>query len=276
MQTGARPAASSRAPASGAPPRPAFEPGESVGRWRVERMLKAGPVFEVWAASDAAGVPVAVKTPRPFEHDNGSARTLVRHEHACLGTLEHAHIVAARDLVETRARTALVTEWLGGGDLVSLAGSAFRHWLAPLGDLVAAVTYLHTHRFVHRDIKARNVMLDVRGRARLIDFASAARVDAAVAHGGTTDAHRRLGDPGERAVCDDDAYALAVLIYELCTGGLPRGVSGRERAPQRPPRSGETGLEGVLDWAMAWLDPGRGACPGITALAAVLNLADSS
>jgi serine/threonine-protein kinase len=255
----------------------AFESGESVGRWRVERPIKAGRLFEVWAARDAAGLRAAVKTPRPLERNDDSARAILRHEHDCLRALEHAHVVSVHELVDTASRTALVTEWLDGGDLVSVAGFAPRHWLASLGELVEAVAQLHGHGFVHRDIKARNVMLDARGRARLIDFASAARIGAVVPRGGTTDAHTRADDRGGRATCDDDAYGLAVLIYELFTGRLPYGVDGRVESLEDPRPSGEGAPNPVLGWAKAWLDPARRAHAGnVTVLAAVLNLADSS
>jgi serine/threonine protein kinase len=222
-------------------------------------------------------LPAAVKAPHPLERYDDAARAILRHEHDCLRALEHTHIVAAHALVDTASRTALVTEWLGGGDLVSVAGFAPRHWLASLGELVGAIAHLHGRGLVHRDIKARNVMLDARGGARLIDFASAAPIGAAVPRGGTTDAHRFADDRGGRATCDDDAYGLAVLIYELFTGRLPYGEHGRAERLEDPRPGGEDAPDPVLDWAMAWLDPLRRAHAGnITALAAVLNLTDSS
>ncbi|RCH85487.1 hypothetical protein CU098_002288, partial [Rhizopus stolonifer] len=42
--------------------------------------------------------------------------------------------------------------------------------------IIAAVSHLHSHRIVHRDIKDENVILDLKGGVRLIDFGSAAYV----------------------------------------------------------------------------------------------------
>ena len=91
----------------------------------------------------------------------------------------------------------------------------------------AALAHLHARGFVHRDVKARNVLFGADGRARLIDFASAlprGAVRAARRH------HRRaFARPGREDAAvepSDDAYALAVLIYELLAGRLPYGVGG--------------------------------------------------
>lgn len=275
MQTGARPAESSPARAVGALEAHAFQPGESIGpSWRAERFIRAGAVFEIWLARGVGAVPAAVKAPRPSV-DRALARALLRHEHDCLVLLCHAHTVVPYALVDEQDCTALVMEWLGGGDLVSLAGATARHWLGPLGELVAALAHVHARGYVHRDVKARNVMFDGRGRARLIDFGSAARQGAAVPPGGVTAAHRRSDEASTVAVCEDDHYALAVLIYELSMGRLPRGVDGRERPPERLPPSGDATVDGVLEWAMAWLDPDRRTAAGnIAALATVMNLAE--
>lgn len=276
MQTGARPAASSRAPVGGAPFRRAFRPGHPVGAcWRLERSIDTGTVFEVWAARGAQRERAAVKVPRRDAEDHDLARRLLRHEHACLVELAHDHVVAAFELVDTTSCAALVTEWLGGGDLVSLAGAAPGQWLEPLGELVVAILHLHAHGYVHRDIKARNVRFDARGRVRVIDFASAARIGARVRPGGTTAAHTRPVSSHSSAVCEDDSYALAVLIYELWTGRLPHGVDGRAPFAGVPTRHGPPRADDVLGWAMGWLEPARPARPGnIAALAAVMNLTD--
>jgi serine/threonine protein kinase len=149
--------------------------------------------------------------------------------HACI----HPAIVRPLAFVETAAYAALVTEHLTGGDLVSTAGAAPRHWARAALDVLDALDYLHARGLVHRDVKARNVMLDATGRARLVDFGSAARIGMPRRTGGTTPAHRYAADGEIKAA--DDVYAFAVLVYELLSGRLPFGVDPRPRARKAPP-----------------------------------------
>jgi serine/threonine protein kinase len=174
---------------------------------------------------------------------------LLAREHALLAQLRHPHIVATFGLVEHRGAPALALEYLPGGDLVSLAGAQPRHWIHAARDLLSALTYLHGRGWVHRDVKARNVLFDAAGRVRLIDFASALPIGAPASAAGTTAAHRAPRATPTIADRSDDAYAFAVLLYELLTGRLPRDDARdlpsrgtywrrgrRARSPAWPPR----------------------------------------
>ncbi len=237
MQTGARPA--SHAPGHGAPHALRLRAGAFAGlEVRLERRLAAGRMTEVWfgAADDERRLAVKVLKsdwlPRP------GARALLRREYEVLGSLQHPGIVAVGAFVDEPDCAALVYEYLGGGDLVSLAGAAPRHWIAPARDLLCALEYLHGRDFAHRDVKARNVMFDSRGRARLIDFGSAARIGEPCSEHGTTAAHRPLHARLTRVAPQLDLYAFAVLLYELLSGRLPFGVapgaSALRGAPELP------------------------------------------
>ncbi|KAI8352938.1 kinase-like domain-containing protein [Blakeslea trispora] len=60
-------------------------------------------------------------------------------------------------------------EYREGGMTESEMKSIFRQ-------IISAVSHLHNHRIVHRDIKDENVILDLKGGVRLIDFGSASYV----------------------------------------------------------------------------------------------------
>lgn len=176
---------------------------------------------EVWCGRAADGRPLAIKTLKPDWLAKPGARAVLRREYELLRSLQHPNIVAAEAFIDAPDHAALVCEYLGGGDLVSLAGAPARHWIASVRDVFGALEHLHDRGFVHRDVKARNVMFDGEGRARLIDFGSAARVGEAWTQHGTTAAHRPAEPRSGRVAAEQDLYAFAVLLCELLSGQLP-------------------------------------------------------
>lgn len=188
-----------------------------AGRLKLERPL--GRRGAVWLAVDGSGSPRALKT--------GPA-ALIEHEARVLRALSHPHIVRLDRLVRGEEISLLVLEYVGGGDLVSLAGAALPRWIGALESLVAALGYLHGRGFVHRDLKARNVLVAADDSVRLIDFGSALRSGRRWTAGGTTAVAPDRGSAPVGAA--DDVHALAALVHELIHGAPP----GRGRLPRVP------------------------------------------
>ena len=236
MRAEARPAAADRVPAERAGNTQPSDSGATVGgRFVLENRAHTSSRAEVWRARDSDGGAVAVKLGKATP----DSRTRVRAEHAWLARLTHESILRPIALIDDASHTALVTEYLPGGDLVSLAGAAPRHWASASAEVAEALVYLHSRSLVHRDVKARNVLFDSGGRARLIDFGSTTEVGKPRTLGGTTAAHR-YEDRGPVTLADD-VFAFAVLTYELMAGRLPFGP-----APESAPRAAEPPLARAL------------------------------
>lgn len=176
---------------------------------------------EVWLGAGADGRSLAIKALRPDRLATPGARAVLRREYELLRSLPHPNIVAAEAFIDAPDCAALVCEYLGGGDLVSLAGFPARHWIASVREVLGALEYLHDRGLAHRDVKARNVMFDSDGRARLIDFGSAGRIGAPWTQHGTTAAHCPAQPPSGGVAAEQDLYAFAVLLHELLAGSLP-------------------------------------------------------
>jgi serine/threonine-protein kinase len=250
--------------------------------WRFIERVGAGGSSDVWHALDPRGRAVALKIPRAAPRPEDARAPLAR-EHELLASVRHAHIVATFGLIERSGVCALALEYLPGGDLVALAGAHPRHWLPAARELHAALEHLHARGYAHRDVKARNVLFDARGRARLIDFASALPIGARAPSGGTTSAHRR-GGLIATVTAADDAYAFAVLLYELLAGRLPYGPAGRAAIPAsssasapswplagRPPAG--AAVKALADRVLEVLEADGRDGPGVSAFADVLESA---
>lgn len=98
-----------------------------------------------------------------------------------------------------------------------------------------ALTILHQHELVHRDVKPENIMIDTHGRVVLIDFNASRKVSAAAKD---TVVMGTVGyaSPEQLGVSQSDArtdiYAVGVLLNVMLTGKHPsekivRGRAGR-------------------------------------------------
>jgi serine/threonine protein kinase len=237
--------------------------------WRCVELLGSGGDSHVWRATDAAGRSIALKFPRAGATQPGR----LAREHSMLAALAHPNVVATLGIVELPGTSALALEYLPGGDLVALLGAHPRHWIGAAREVCAALAFLHERGFVHRDVKARNVLFAADGRARLIDFAAVLPAGAPAGLGGTTAAHRVPTRMFEAAVPSDDVYAFAVLLYELLAGRLPYGVRGAGRRLEAPWPLVRTADSSAVALAERVLEVLRTPDAGLSAFADVLESA---
>ena len=191
----------------------------------VGMQLGRSPMAEIWRATTATGSPVVLKMPRQDLQLGIGADELINREYRILGRLSHANVIKPLACIDVAGRPALLTEYLGGGDLVPFLGTHPRQWASTVRDLASAVVYLHESGVVHGDLKPRNVLFDEVGTARLIDFALAVDGVGVVPRGGGTAAYVRsekLRKADPKPI--DDVHAFAVLLYELFAGRLPFGA----------------------------------------------------
>src|SRR6266496_4095674 len=100
--------------------------------------------------------------------------------------------------------------------------------------LAGGLQALHDAGIVHRDVKATNVILDNKGRPRLMDFDFAKQHDAGATDTATITGHI-VGSPeymspesarGDQVDFRSDVYSLGVVVFEMFTGEVPfRGDS---------------------------------------------------
>jgi serine/threonine-protein kinase len=229
-------------------------------------LIGVGGMAEVYRATDAElGRPVAVKVlSAALATDEDHRRRFAREARAA-ARIRSPHVAAIYDVGEWQGRPYIVMELIAGGTLADrvregpVTDDEALGWIA---QAAAAIDAAHADGVVHRDVTPSNLMLTPDGAVRVVDF-GIARVLEGDASATITSTGMAVGTAGylspeqargERGGTASDVYALAVVAYELLTGGRPFGgrsapaeMAARLRdAPPRP--SGRrSGLSPAID-----------------------------
>lgn len=198
-------------------------PGQEVapGYEAIEHLRRGRnlDVYDVWSEERASRC--VVKSLRPDRVGREGPTRRLLEEGRLLCRLTHPHIVRAYEVIEQPV-PMFVMETLAGETLghmievrdVELSAAE----VAQLGlHLGAAIRYLHTHGWLHLDLKPSNVIAEC-GRAKLIDL-SVARPPGP-AHGGIgtlfymAPEQVRGGELGPAA----DVWGIGALLFEAATG----------------------------------------------------------
>ncbi|RMG98403.1 MAG: serine/threonine protein kinase, partial [Deltaproteobacteria bacterium] len=212
-----------------------------IGPYRIVERLGAGGMGLVFAARDERlERDVAIKLLRRDLSDHGGLPDLALDEARIAARLDHPNVVTIHEVGAFEGQPYFVMERIVGEDLRSYARThapeaVLDAYLQAARGLEAA----HEAGIVHGDFKPENVLVDDRGRARVIDFGVAAlqvaMADAPCAGTpGYVAPEVAAGAPPTPAA---DLYALAVSIYEGLTGRRPAGADDMEGPlPRRIPR----------------------------------------
>jgi serine/threonine-protein kinase len=222
-----------------AKPSPVLEGEVLDGKYRVDRILGAGGMGVVVAATHVQLqtrvalkflLPEVLGSPQIVDRFLREARAAVR--------IQSEHVARVLD-VGTLADGApyMVMEYLEGRDLSELLATRqtlpIERCVGYVLEACEAIAEAHSLGIVHRDLKPANLYLANRpGRqaiVKVLDFGISKSMDAASA--GLTKTSAVMGSPcymspeQMRSSKDVDArsdiWALGVILYELVTGALP-------------------------------------------------------
>lgn len=278
-------------------------------RWRAIKPLGQGTFARVMlatsqtATTDGEGHDTGLLTPEP--PTNHSRRSLVaikvcehgprggasedrvemslKRELEIMQSIHHPSLVHLKAWNIERSRAILVLSYCPGGDLFDVASKHRQHLTSPLlrrifSELVAATTYLHDRRIVHRDIKLENVLVNIPpselANARtdwqtypypvvtLTDLGLSRRVaddERLETRCGSEDYAAPeviMGQPYDGRATD--AWSLGVLLYALLESRLPfdpaPGILGADQATQIRMRSRTSHRIARVEWQ--WIEYG--------------------
>lgn len=184
--------------------------------------------------------PVAIKVLPGELNDNLDVNFAQRfkNEARTLARMNHPAIVSVYDFGETSSGLLyIVMEFIDGTDvaqiIISQGKLTAEHALSITAHVCDALFYAHNNGVVHRDIKPANIILNSVGAVKVVDFGLAKHSDPALLSG-LTKSNIAMGTPdfvapeafipGMPLDGRADLYAVGVMLYQMLTGEIPRGM----------------------------------------------------
>jgi serine/threonine-protein kinase len=204
---------------------------QTIGPYTLEKRLGAGGMGEVYQAYDSRlDRRVAIKLIRPEQTENETARERFRREARAAAGLSHPSIVQIHDIVESGESDAIVMELVDGERLAQRiargplpVGEAVRIGREIAEGLAAA----HAKGLIHRDLKPDNVMITPEGKAKILDFGLAKRLEgeaSLTADQRVIGTFRAMSPEQAQSLPLDarsDLFSLGLLLYEMLSGRSP-------------------------------------------------------
>jgi eukaryotic-like serine/threonine-protein kinase len=164
--------------------RPAsLERGATLSRYLLVERVGVGGMGIVWAAYDPElDRKIAIKLLRPRKDRGHSdlARTRLIREAQVMARISHPNVIAVHDVGQYDGKVFLAMEFVQGKTLGRWVKATRRDWREIVAVFVQAgrgLAEAHRAGLVHRDFKPANVLIDVDGRARVLDFGLARSVE---------------------------------------------------------------------------------------------------
>ncbi len=213
--------------------------GEQLAQYKLIRLLGRGGFAEVYLGEHRHLKSLAaIKVLQASLNDEETEGFL--REARTLAALRHPHIVRILDFAVEQGTPFLAMEYAQGG---TLRQQHPRESTIPLATVVSyvnqvadALQYAHDARFIHRDVKPENMLLNQHGAVLLGDFGIALMLQTShiqsvqeVIGSISYMAPEQLQGQPQRA---SDQYALAVVVYEWLSGDCPFHGSFSEIASQ--------------------------------------------
>ncbi len=208
--------------------------GQVIGKFRLDRRLGQGAMGDVYLGVHVElGSFVAIKilNAAACAEPNGIARFL--NEAKAVAEIDHEQIARVIDQDTLPDGTPyIVMEFVEGVTLRELLDErgalGLRLTVELLLDVLSALSVAHARGIVHRDLKPENIRVTKSGRAKILDFGIAKRVQDAPTP--LTQQGMLIGTPfymspeqidGLALDGRSDLYAVGVVLFECVTGKRP-------------------------------------------------------
>lgn len=204
--------------------------GRTIGGYQIEAVIGSGGMATVYRALQPQLERwVAIKVLTSTEAGNAAFLKRFQREAKAIAALRHPNILTIHDYGEEEGLGYIVMEYVSGGTLKDLLNGQPMTWkeVATLILPVArALSYAHSRRILHCDIKPANILLYRQDWPMLADFGLfQMRGNPESGESGLMTGTPAYVSPeqltGDKVGRKSDIYSLGVVLYELLTGRLP-------------------------------------------------------
>ena len=158
--------------------------GQSIGKYKIEKLLGAGGMGEVYLALDTMlNRTVALKfLPRELETRERVVRRFLREAQAT-ARLSHPNIATLYNVEEHNGRHFILMEYIDGEPLSRLLRRekiSIKNVLKYAIQIAEALAEAHEHGVLHRDIKPGNILINRKEQVKVLDFGLAKFIDTSI------------------------------------------------------------------------------------------------
>jgi serine/threonine protein kinase/tetratricopeptide (TPR) repeat protein len=205
-------------------------PGVLVAHYRILSHIGSGGMGEVYLAEDTRLERKAALKFLPRDCCNEeSLRARFFREAQSAARLNHPNIVTIYEVSEFQKRPYIAMEYIQGKtlkELISPDGMEINKTIELAVQICDGLAEAHNAGLIHRDIKPANIIIDEKGRAKILDFGLARlKGDKKITHTGTTIGTIDYMSPeqlkGEETSHLSDLFSFGTLLYQMLIGRLP-------------------------------------------------------
>jgi serine/threonine-protein kinase len=218
---------------------------EMIGGYTLKTLMMTGQTSQVWEVVEASsGRHFALKVLLPERAGDPEHRAFLFHEAEVGQKLAHPNIIRIVSVSKSETNPHFVMEFFPGGSLKQRMMRKQHDFIKQQAQNIfrqaaTALAFMNAQKWVHRDVKADNMLVNSAGELRIIDFALAQRIKKpglfAKLFGKKqkTAGTRSYMSPeqirGEYLDGRADIYSFGATAYELVTGRPPfRAASNQE------------------------------------------------
>jgi len=201
--------------------------GRTISHYTILEKLGEGGMGSVYKAQDTVLDRIVglkfVTSAAPLQDE---LKDRLAREAKILATLNHTNICTIFDFCESDGHPCIVMEYIEGCDLIEDKAMPADKVLDIALQIAEALSAAHEKGIIHRDLKAANIMVDKRGRVRVMDFGIAKlSMGSQYTRSGMTLGTAAFMPPeqaqGGEVDHRSDLYSFGVICYQMMTGRLP-------------------------------------------------------